>query len=89
MPRTTGTTHTVTDERLRIPDAYLAHCDLCGGDLDIRADGVHQWTAGWVMQRAGGGGHAIRCVDRARRWAHRGCVDRAADGLLDQGTLAL
>ena len=75
------------DERLRIPPAYGTHCQLCGEPLDTRANGVHQWTSGWVMQRAGGGGHGISCPERADRYAHNDCVRKQAAGLLDQPTL--
>ena len=77
----------MSDERLRIPAAYAAPCDLCDEQLDVRAVGVHQWVAGWVMQRAGGGGHGISCPQRARRWAHGRCVTAAARGRSDQGSL--
>jgi len=74
-------------EAARIPPAYRASCDLCGRSLDIRAHGVHQYTRGWVEQRVGGGGHAIRCAVRERRWAHALCVDRATRGQTTQGSL--
>lgn len=77
----------MSDERLRIPPAYAATCDLCRESLDTRSHGVHQWTAGWVMQRAGGGGHGISCAEREQRWAHGNCVRLKATGLLDQGSL--
>lgn len=75
------------DERLRIPDAYRAPCELCDEPLDVRAVGVHQWTAGWVANRAGGGGHGISCPRRSRRWAHPACVAKAAAGKTEQGEL--
>jgi len=68
------------DLRKVIPPRFLAACELCGLDLDIRLDGVHQWTAGWVMQRAGGGGHGVSLPQRESRWAHRHCVERSAAG---------
>ena len=77
----------MSDERLRIPPKYAAPCALCGKQLNVRAHGVHQWTSGWVMQRAGGGGHGISCAVRERRWAHSECVERAAAGKADQASL--
>jgi len=68
------------DERFRIPEVYRAGCELCGEDLDVRRFGVYQWTAGWVKQRAGGGGHGISLAQRERRWAHDDCVERVAAG---------
>ena len=67
--------------------AFRANCELCQGELDTREDGVHQWTAGWVMQREGGGGHAIACPQRMERWAHHHCVVNAARGFTRQGSL--
>jgi hypothetical protein len=75
------------DERLRIPLKRRATCELCDGELDVQAKGVHQWTAGWVRQRAGGGGHGVSCPVRSHRWAHGDCVDQLAAGQLLQGAL--
>src|SRR3954471_4208316 len=58
-----------------IPGAFRAPCALCGGNLDIRRDGVHQWTSGWVKLRSAGGGNAIALPERAPRWAHGRCVE--------------
>lgn len=67
-----------------IPGRFRQSCELCGHDVDVRERGVHQWTAGWVMQRAAGGGHGISLPQRENRWAHRHCVDSAARGFLGQ-----
>ena len=77
----------MSDERTRIPPKYAAPCELCAELLDIRRDGVHQWTAGWVKQRSTGGGHAVACAVRSRRWAHDACVRRASAGMFEQGEL--
>jgi hypothetical protein len=61
-----------------IPERFRQPCDFCGQTLDTRAKGVHQWTAGWVEQRAAGGGHAISMPVRENRWAHGPCVRAAA-----------
>jgi len=70
-----------------IPANRHALCDLCGRDLDVDTPGVHQWTSGWVMRRDGGGGHGISLPERAPRWAHHACVDRAIRGTLTQSSL--
>jgi hypothetical protein len=70
-----------------VPTRFQGQCELCGNDLDTRENGVHQWTAGWVMQRAGGGGHGISLAERENRWAHAHCVDRATRGFLKQGSM--
>lgn len=70
-----------------IPSHLRAKCEICKEDLNVEADGVHQWTAGWVMNRSGGGGHAIACPKRENRWAHNGCVDRVRRGFVKQEQL--
>lgn len=65
------------DERFRIRESRRRKCDLCPDDLDVEAFGVYQWTAGWVLRRAGGGGHGISLPERERRWAHGTCVELA------------
>jgi len=70
-----------------IPSRFLMACELCGRALDTRAHGVHQWTAGWVMNRAGGGGHAVAVPQRENRWAHRYCVERKAKGWDNQHSM--
>jgi hypothetical protein len=67
-----------------IPGAFRVTCELCGLELDTRRQGSHQWTAGWVMQRRGGGGHGISMPVRENRWAHQGCVDSASRGFTSQ-----
>jgi len=72
-----------------IPTANRTSCALGGGTIDFDAFGVFQWTAGWVEKRPAGGGHGISTPARDPRWACGACVQRASDGLLDQGSLAL
>lgn len=67
-----------------IPGAFRAPCALCGADLDVRREGVHQWTSGWVKLRSGGGGNAIALPERAPRWAHGRCVESASRGTTNQ-----
>jgi hypothetical protein len=71
----------------RIPDHLRAVCEFCKRDLNTQSDGVHQWTAGWVKNRSGGGGHGISLAVREKRWAHGYCVDRETQGLTNQRTL--
>ena len=55
-------------------------CELCGEPVRPTEPGVHQWTAGWVKHRTGGGGHGISLPERHHRWAHGYCVDKAVAG---------
>jgi len=55
-------------------------CHLCGEELSTQATDVSQWTAGWVQNREGGGGHSVMLPQRAPLWAHRLCVDRVTKG---------
>ena len=61
-----------------VPKRFQAFCELCGDPIDTRKSGVHQWEEGWVENRHGGGGHAIRCVVKHLRWACKLCVDKRA-----------
>ena len=62
-----------------IPERLRADCYLCHRPLNMRSEGVYQWTAGWVKNRSGGGGHAVSLPQRENRWAHGHCVDLAAN----------
>jgi hypothetical protein len=53
----------------------------------VRDSGVYQHTSGWVMNRAGGGGHGVSLPERANRWAHGLCVQRAIRGVTNQRTM--
>jgi hypothetical protein len=70
-----------------IPAHRRTACTLCQRDLDTGEPGVYQWTSGWVMRREGGGGHGVSLPERANKWAHRSCVERAVRGLLTQTAL--
>lgn len=70
-----------------IPGAFRATCDFCGRDLDTRKEGAHQWTSGWVKVRDAGGGHGISLPERANKWAHGDCVERAVRWPPGQATL--
>jgi hypothetical protein len=70
-----------------VPTRFIRACQFCGSDLDIRADGVHQRTSGWVKNRTGGGGHGVSLPQREDKWAHGYCVDRATRGFLKQGSM--
>lgn len=73
--------------RHAIPTRFCVRCELCGNDLDTRADGVYQAIAsGWVMNRTGGGAHGVSLLVRADRWAHRYCVEERARGHAGQGS---
>jgi len=70
-----------------IPDRFRATCEFCKIDLNTQALNVYQYTAGWVMQRAGGGGHGVSLPERANRWAHRHCVENVSRGREGQTSL--
>jgi hypothetical protein len=70
-----------------IPDRYRVACDTCGRALDVRDKGIYQRTTGWVMNRAGGGGHGVSVPERANRWACGVCVARMTAGTLGQRSL--
>jgi hypothetical protein len=70
-----------------IPARHRATCEFCGLDLDVRDHGVHQFTSGWVMNRAGGGGHGVSLPTRAQRWAHGRCIERQSDGTFAQPSI--
>ena len=70
-----------------VPERYRSKCGLCGEEIDIREDGVHQFTSGWVKIREGGGGHGVSLPKRENRWAHGYCVDAETKGLLHQKAL--
>jgi hypothetical protein len=70
-----------------IPARFSATCEFCHNELDTREPGVHQWTAGWVRQRSGGGGHGISLPERANRWAHSYCVDSETRGFTKQKSM--
>jgi hypothetical protein len=59
---------------MSIPACFRAECEFCGKDVDIRVEGVHQWTSGWVKVRDAGGGHGVSLPKREDRWAHKSCV---------------
>jgi hypothetical protein len=69
------------------PARFRGTCAFCNRDLDTREAGVHQWTAGWVMNRMGGGGHGVSLPQRENKWAHRHCVERAIKGQAQQERL--
>ena len=70
-----------------VPARFRSSCEFCHHGLDTREAGVHQWTAGWVMNRRGGGGHGISLPKRENRWAHGWCIERAIRGQTSQQAL--
>jgi len=67
-----------------IPERHKATCEFCGHDLDVRDKGVFQLTTGWVMNRAGGGGHGVSLPERENRFAHGYCVEKMVKGTFNQ-----
>lgn len=72
---------------IQIPDRYRMRCEFCATDLDVRSNGVYQFTSGWVMNRDGGGGHGVSLPQRANRYAHRTCVEKAVRGMTNQASM--
>jgi hypothetical protein len=70
-----------------IPERNRATCEFCHQELNVQANGVHQFTKGWVKIRSGGGGHGISLPEREPRWAHGYCIDRLASGKFSQNEL--
>ena len=65
---------------MAIPRRFQSFCEMCGDPLDTRKPGVHQWWSGWVENRRGGGGHAIRLARKELRYACKLCVDKESSG---------
>jgi hypothetical protein len=82
------TVQNLNDTTRHIPASRQASCELCGEVVDTNAAGVHQWAAGWIQNRRGGGANGLRLAERSPRWACRGCVDRVSIGVsVNQGAL--
>lgn len=71
----------------QVPERFRAKCEFCGYELDVRSEGVHQRTIGWVKNRSGGGGHGVSLPQRENKWAHGYCIDNATRGNLKQGRM--
>ena len=67
-----------------VPERFRSKCEFCNHELDIREEGVHQFTTGWVKNRNGGGGHGVSLPKRENKWAHGACIDSATRGFLKQ-----
>jgi hypothetical protein len=59
---------------------FIAHCEFCKRELDVRAEGTHVKTTGWVKVRDGGGGHGVSLPRRENKWAHEDCIKKAIKG---------
>ena len=72
-----------------VPERFRGRCwfNCAYPELDTRADGVYQFTTGWVKNRSAGGGNAIALPKRENKWAHSWCIDKATSGTLRQGSL--
>jgi hypothetical protein len=64
---------------MQIPTIFVAHCEFCGEQLDIRDDDVSHCVAGWVPQDLGDDIRLsdIKQTEPQNRWAHESCVKRA------------
>lgn len=73
-----------------VPSRAQVLCEgRCGRMINIEADGVHQWTCGWVMRRAGGGGHGVSLAVRQQRFMCRMCLRDKVEGFTEQPSLPL
>jgi hypothetical protein len=70
-----------------IPARYRATCEFCQRELNTTESGVHQFTKGWVMNRAGGGGHGVSLPERELRFACGYCIKRRTDGSAGQTSM--
>lgn len=70
-----------------IPEKFRAMCVFCHRELDVRDHGIYQYTSGWVMNRAGGGGHGVSLPDRQPRWSCGSCIDQHIRGTFGQPTM--
>ncbi len=64
----------------KIPGHVRAQCELCGREVNTGVDGVYRWTAGWMMNRSGGGGHSLSLKQSENKWAHGKCVEDKVRG---------
>lgn len=62
-------------------------CHYCDKPVDPRADGVHQYAKGWVMNRSGGGGHGLSLPVRSNLWACASCIRDLTSGSFGTGSL--
>lgn len=75
------------DDAYAIPTRRRVNCEFCGRIIDTEAFGTHQYTSGWVKNRAAGGGHAIALPHRENRFACDYCVRRRAEGYEKQESM--
>jgi hypothetical protein len=64
---------------MQIPPCFVAHCEFCRQQLDIRAEDVSHCIAGWVEPGVGDDIELsdIKQPEPTNRWAHDHCVKRA------------
>jgi len=74
-------------DQLHIPERLRGKCHFCGHELNIEAEGTHQFTTGWVKIRSGGGGHGVSLPRRENKWAHSWCIDGVTRGTLTQTSM--
>ena len=72
---------------LMIPERFRAKCEFCDQEVDVRADGSHQFLTGWAKNRSTGGAHGVSLAKRENRWAHSWCIDSKTRGTLTQARM--
>lgn len=50
-------------------------CQFCEDQVDPRDKNSYKQVIGWVVNRKGGGQHAVALPSEPIAWAHRDCVD--------------
>jgi len=81
----------ITDDQRQIPERLRAVCEFAPKDkphyVNIDDDGVYQYTAGWVRNRSGGGGHGISLAERFPRHVCDYCLQRRIKGYEKQTSM--
>jgi len=70
-----------------VPTRFRGTCEFCNKALNTSERGVHQFVKGWVMNRAGGGGHGVSLPEREQRFACGYCVQRRSEGSFGQTSM--
>ena len=59
-----------------VPLRFIAACNFCGDEIDVRANGVYSLQTGWVKNREQGGGNALALREPSNppRYACSWCI---------------
>jgi hypothetical protein len=69
----------MTGDQLQIPACFVATCEFCGEQVDIRAKDISYCVRGWAPHDAGDDLKLSDFVqpEPTNRWAHLSCVEGA------------